>query len=151
MIGFSVLCRNIDTENAGKITICYTEEFAAKYHKACKKHNRLSSDFNEIFIEKVLKKSINGQGEITRGDARELQRVGCDGVFRAYKVRKFWSSDLGRQDGIRLDYIFVLPEMLLVFVDIRFKSNNQETNHDEKMIRMIMECVKSKDYELVDS
>ena len=148
---FFTLFYNESTRNAGDMTTCYTKSFAKKFGKLCKKHPNFSSDFKEIFVEKVLKKSINVVGKIVNGDTKELERVGCNDLHKAYKIRKLWSSDLRDNMSIRMDYIFSLERKILFFIDLRLKSNNNERNHDEKMIRDIMTTIKSEDYELIAS
>jgi len=141
--------QNIDTANAGKITICYNSRFHAKFRSVCGKHRKFPSDFNDVFIETVLIKSINCEGDISNAKTVAITDIDSDSKFKIYKVKKFWSTDLRRNDGIRIDYIFSKETGRIFLLDLRLKNIRTEENHDVIYLRSLMAKIKAGEYRLL--
>jgi hypothetical protein len=110
------------------ITRCITE-FENDLEKLLKKHGRIESDLELAF--KVLKAdTVKTAFYRFEDDLKHCPRIplGATVTTPVYKLRKFYSSDLGRNDRYRLVFAYKRERNEIIPIQLYFE--NGLPNHD---------------------
>ena len=109
-----------------------TEEFSRDFKKLLKKFRSLNDDLNinkKYTIELFHIKNIDNRGIFS------IQGVGNTAELQFFKVKKFQCKNLkgrGAKSGIRIIYAFFPAQQKIVFLEMYFKTNQE--NEDRQRI-----------------
>jgi len=110
-----------------------TEEFTRDFKKLLKKFSSLVEDLE---VNKQYRIELFHCKEIDNRSIFEIQGVGNTDELKFFKVKKFQCKSLkgrGAKSGIRVIYAYFPNEQKIVFIEIYFKTN-QENESRQRII-----------------
>jgi len=105
-----------------------TEKFVRDFKKLLKKFPSLVEDFK---VNKQYRIELFHCNEIDSNSIFEIQGVGNDVELQFFKIKKFQCKSLkgrGAKSGIRIVYAYIPKRQKVVFLEIYFKSKQENEN-----------------------
>ncbi|MBT4021678.1 hypothetical protein HOF17_04880 [Candidatus Peribacteria bacterium] len=105
-----------------------TKEFSRNLKKLQKKFSTLQDDLE---VNKQYRIELFHCKEIDSGSIFEIKGIENSDTLQFFKVKKFQCKSLkgrGAKSGIRVIYAYIPQEQKIVFLEIYFKSNQENEN-----------------------
>ena len=118
-----------------------TEEFKRDFKRLLRKFPSLAEDLE---VNKQYRIELFHCKEINSGSIFEIQGVGNTNELKFFKVKKFQCKSLkgrGSKSGIRLIYAYLPTDQKIVFLEIYFKTD-QENEKKERIADFINSTIK---------